>query len=72
MARKKRKFWLLPTLTSGTKPSPAKAGEFEKYLDVPVLAICPHVKDLLKGNVDGERMADILADNINTDELLDD
>jgi len=43
----------------------------KKYLDVPVLGICPHVKDLLKGNVDKERMADILADNINTDELLD-
>jgi hypothetical protein len=71
MARKKRKFWLLLTLISGTKPSPAKPVSLKKYLDVPVLGICPHVKDLLNENVDGERMADILANNINTDELLD-
>jgi len=44
----------------------------KKYLaDIPILGIFPHVKDLIKGNVDRERMADILAKNINTDPLLE-
>lgn len=42
-----------------------------KYLDVPVLGIFPHVKDLLKGNVDRERIAEIFEENIDTDALLD-
>jgi dethiobiotin synthetase len=59
--------------TDGLDDLPAQTNPdiLRKYLDVPVLGIFPHVKDLLKGSVDRERMADILARNINTDALLD-
>lgn len=59
--------------TDGLSDLPAQTNPdiLRKYLDVPVLGIFPHVKDLLKGSVDRERMADILAENINTDALLD-
>lgn len=43
----------------------------KEYLDVPVLGIFPHVKDLLKGNVDRERMAELFEKNINADPLLE-
>jgi dethiobiotin synthetase len=56
----------LGDLSSQTNPAVLK-----KYLDVPILGIFPHVKDLIKGNVDRERMADILEKNINTDQLLE-
>jgi dethiobiotin synthetase len=52
-------------------PAQTNPNILRKYLDVPVLGIFPHVKDLLKGSVDREQMADILAKNINTDALLD-
>jgi len=55
----------------GDLPAQTNPDILRKYLDVPVLGIFPHVKDLLKGSVDRERMADILAKNINTDALLD-
>jgi len=55
----------------GDLPAQTNPDILRKYLDVPVLGIFPHVKDLLKGSVDRERMADILAENINTDALLD-
>jgi len=55
----------------GDLPAQTNPDILRKYLDVPVLGIFPHVKDLLKGSVDRERMADILARNINTDALLD-
>jgi|WetSurMetagenome_2_1015567.scaffolds.fasta_scaffold42855_4 dethiobiotin synthetase len=55
----------------GDLPAQTNPDILRKYLDVPVLGIFPHVKDLLKGGVDRERMADILAENINTDALLD-
>jgi len=55
----------------GDLPAQTNPDILKKYLDVPVLGIFPHVKDLLKGSVDRERMADILAENINTDALLD-
>jgi dethiobiotin synthetase len=54
----------------GDLPAQTNPDILRKYLDVPVLGIFPHVKDLLKGSVDRERMADILAKNINTDALL--
>lgn len=54
----------------GDLPAQTNPDILRKYLDVPVLGIFPHVKDLLKGSVDRERMADILAENINTDALL--
>lgn len=54
----------LPTQTNPTI--------LKKYLaDIPILGIFPHVKDLIKGSVNRERMADILAKNINTDPLLE-
>jgi dethiobiotin synthetase len=55
----------------GDLPAQTNPDILRKYLDVPVLGIFPHVKDLLKGSVDRERMADILAKNINTDALLE-
>jgi dethiobiotin synthetase len=55
----------------GDLPAQTNPAILRKYLDVPVLGIFPHVKDLLKGSVDRERMADIFAKNINTDALLD-
>ena len=42
-----------------------------RYLDVPVLGVFPHTKDIIKGGLDRERMADIFARNITTDVLLD-
>jgi dethiobiotin synthetase len=59
--------------TDGLSNLPAQTNPdiLRKYLDAPVLGVFPHVKDLLKGSVDRERMADILAKNINTDALLD-
>jgi dethiobiotin synthetase len=59
--------------TDGLGDLPARTNPdiLRKYLDVPVLGIFPHVKDLLKGRVDRERMADILAQNINTEPLID-
>jgi dethiobiotin synthetase len=56
----------LGDLSTQTNPAILK-----KYLDVPILGIFPHVKNLIKGNVDRERMADILEKNINTDPLLE-
>jgi dethiobiotin synthetase len=55
----------------GDLPAQTNPDILRKYLDTPVLGIFPHVKDLLKGSVDREQMADILAKNINTDALLD-
>jgi dethiobiotin synthetase len=55
----------------GDLPAQTNPDILRKYLDVPVLGIFPHVKDLLKGSLDRERMADILAKNINTDALLE-
>ncbi len=55
----------------GDLPAQTNPDILRKYLDVPVLGIFPHVKHLLKGSVDRERMADILAKNINTDALLE-
>jgi dethiobiotin synthetase len=55
----------------GNLPAQTNPDILRKYLDTPVLGIFPHVKDLLKGNVDREQLADILAKNINTDALLD-
>jgi dethiobiotin synthetase len=59
--------------TEGLEDLPAQTNPdiLRRYLDTPVLGIFPHVKDLLKGSVDRERMADILAKNINTDALLE-
>ncbi len=42
----------------------------KEYLDVPVFGIFPHVKDLLKGSLDRERMADLFEKHINVDALL--
>ncbi|HNS79578.1 MAG TPA: hypothetical protein PKM17_13095, partial [Syntrophorhabdus sp.] len=59
---------------AGSDDLPAQTNPtiLKKYLaDIPILGIFPHVKDLIKGNVDRERMADILAKNINTDPLLE-
>jgi len=56
----------LDDLSTQTNPATLR-----KYLDVPILGIFPHVKDLIKGNVDREHMADILEKNINTDPLLE-
>lgn len=42
-----------------------------QHLDIPVLGIFPHMKDLLKGRVDREHMADIFAEHINADALLE-
>jgi dethiobiotin synthetase len=55
----------------GDLPAQTNPDILRKYLDTPVLGIFPHAKDLLKGNVDREQLADILAKNINTDALLD-
>ena len=55
----------------GDLPAQTNPDILRKYLNVPVLGIFPHVKDLLKGSVDREQMADIFAKNINTDALLD-
>jgi len=53
-------------------PTQTNPAILRKYLlDVPILGIFPHVKDLIKGNVDREHMADILAKNIDTDALLE-
>lgn len=41
-----------------------------RHLDIPVLGIFPHMKDLLKGRVDREHMADIFTEHINTEALL--
>jgi dethiobiotin synthetase len=55
----------------GDLPAQTNPDILRKYLDIPILGIFPHVKDLLKGSVDRERMADILVKNINTDALLE-
>lgn len=55
----------------GDLPAQTNPDILKKYLDIPILGVFPHVKDLLKGNVDRERMADMLAKNINTDKLLE-
>jgi len=60
------------TIGLGDLPTQTNPAILRKYLlDVPILGIFPHVKDLIKGNVDRERMADILAKNIDTDVLLE-
>lgn len=58
--------------TEGTGDLPARTNPdiLRKYLDTPILGIFPHVKDLLKGSVDRDRMADILGEHINTEALL--
>lgn len=55
----------------GDLPAQTNPDILKKYLDTPILGVFPHVKDLLKGNVDRERLADMFAKNINTDKLLE-
>ncbi len=36
----------------------------KKYLDVPLLGVFPHMPDIFEKGVDRERLADLLASNI--------
>jgi dethiobiotin synthetase len=58
--------------TEGVDDLPAKTNPdvLRRYLDVPVLGIFPHVRDLIKGMVNRERMADLVARNIDAEKLL--
>lgn len=55
----------------GDLPAQTNPDILKKYLNVPILGVFPHVKDLLKGNVDRERLADMFAKNINTEALIE-
>lgn len=57
--------------TEGLGDLPARTNPevLKKYLDVPILGIFPHRKNLLTGNVDRALLARIFEENINTEKI---
>jgi dethiobiotin synthetase len=55
----------------GDMASQTNPAMLEKYLDVPLLGVFPHTPDLFEKGVDRERLADLLARNIDCSVLED-